>query len=100
MRIVDSHSHPLRLKLGKTEIALECYIHVFFSEHCIICHTSDSTLAEDAGIEPRTVATSAWLSDALTILGYIASIPLYPLNPQWLLRIVFTKKTEISTRRQ
>jgi hypothetical protein len=28
-------------------------------QHCFICRTSDSTVAEDAGIEPRTVATTA-----------------------------------------
>ncbi len=28
-------------------------------QHCYICHPSDSAVSEDAGIEPRTVATSA-----------------------------------------
>ncbi len=28
-------------------------------QHCFICHPSDSTVSEDAGIEPRTVATTA-----------------------------------------
>ncbi len=28
-------------------------------QHCFICRPSDSTVSEDAGIEPRTVATSA-----------------------------------------
>ncbi len=28
-------------------------------QHCFICLPSDSTVSEDAGIEPRTVATSA-----------------------------------------
>jgi hypothetical protein len=28
-------------------------------QHCFICRPSDSTLSEDAGIEPRTVATTA-----------------------------------------
>jgi hypothetical protein len=32
---------------------------MFFIEHCFICRPSDSILSEDAGIEPRTVATSA-----------------------------------------
>ncbi len=27
-------------------------------QHCFICRPSDSTVSEDAGIEPRTVATS------------------------------------------
>jgi hypothetical protein len=28
-------------------------------QHCFICRPSDSTASEDAGIEPRTVATTA-----------------------------------------
>jgi hypothetical protein len=33
---------------------------VFFEiQHCFICHPSDSTVSEDAGIEFRTVATLA-----------------------------------------
>ncbi len=36
---------------------------IFFSvyciQHCFFCRPSDSTVSEDAGIEPRTVATSA-----------------------------------------
>ena len=28
-------------------------------QHCFICRPSDSTVSEDAGIEPRTVATTA-----------------------------------------
>jgi hypothetical protein len=37
-------------------------------QHCFICRPSDSDVSEDAGIEPRTVATLAldWQSDALT----------------------------------
>jgi hypothetical protein len=30
-----------------------------YIQHCFICHPSDSTVSEDAGIEPRTVATLA-----------------------------------------
>jgi hypothetical protein len=32
---------------------------MYFIQHCFICRPSDSTVSEDAGIEPRTVATSA-----------------------------------------
>jgi hypothetical protein len=31
----------------------------YFSQHCFICRPSDSTVSEDAGLELRTVATSA-----------------------------------------
>ncbi len=32
---------------------------MYFIQHCFICRPLDSTVSEDAGIEPRTVATSA-----------------------------------------
>jgi len=35
---------------------------LYFIQHCFICRQSDSTISEDAGIEPRIVATLA-LSD-------------------------------------
>ncbi len=31
---------------------------MYFIQHCFICSLSDSIISEDAGIEPRTVATS------------------------------------------
>jgi hypothetical protein len=39
----------------------------YFSLHCFICHPSDSTVPEDAGIEPRTVVILwLWRSHVLT----------------------------------
>jgi hypothetical protein len=35
-------------------------------QHCFTCRLSDSTVSEDAGIKPCTVATAEWMSDALT----------------------------------
>ncbi len=35
-------------------------------QHCFICRPSDFTVSEDAGIEPRIVATTALAADALT----------------------------------
>jgi hypothetical protein len=32
---------------------------MYFIQHCFICRPSDSTVSEDAGIEPRTDATLA-----------------------------------------
>ncbi len=32
---------------------------MYYIQHCFICRLSDSTVSEDAGIEPRTVATLA-----------------------------------------
>ncbi len=31
----------------------------YFIQHCFICRPSESTVSEDAGIKPRTVATTA-----------------------------------------
>jgi hypothetical protein len=32
---------------------------IYYIQHCFICRPSDSTVSEDAGIEPRTVTNSA-----------------------------------------
>jgi hypothetical protein len=40
---------------------------MYFIQHCFIGRPLDSTVSEDAGIEPKTVATFGnWQSDALT----------------------------------
>ncbi len=44
------------------------FLFLFFHyciQNCFVCHPSESTVFEDAGIEPRTVASHG-LSDALT----------------------------------
>jgi hypothetical protein len=35
------------------------FLCMYFSQHCFICRPSDTTVSEDPGIEPRTVAASA-----------------------------------------
>jgi hypothetical protein len=35
------------------------FLFMYDIQHCFICRPSDSTVSEDAGIEPRTVATLA-----------------------------------------
>ena len=42
------------------------FLFVYNSQHCFICRPSNSTMSENAGIEPRTVPLRHWLSDALT----------------------------------
>jgi hypothetical protein len=53
-------------------------------QHCFICRPSDSTVSENAGIEPRTVATIRHLlSDALTTrldLTHYYSAKSHPLS--------------------
>ncbi len=38
---------------------LEFFIFIYVFQHCFICRPSDSTVSEDAGIEPRTDANLA-----------------------------------------
>jgi hypothetical protein len=38
---------------------------MFDIQHCLVCRPSDSTVSEDAGIEPRTVATMATMALAV-----------------------------------
>jgi hypothetical protein len=33
------------------------FISMYYIQHCFICRPTDFTVSEDAGIEPRTVAT-------------------------------------------
>ncbi len=35
------------------------FLFMYVIQHCFICRPADSTLSEDAGIEPRTVTTLA-----------------------------------------
>jgi hypothetical protein len=35
------------------------FLCMYFIQHCFICRLSDYTVTKDAGIEPRTIATSA-----------------------------------------
>jgi hypothetical protein len=55
-----------RLKNRRVTPNREEILSVYHIQHCFICRPSDSTVSEDAGIEPRTVATSALTVDALT----------------------------------
>jgi hypothetical protein len=54
-------------------------VFTYFIQHCFICRPSDSTVSENAGIKPRTVATSALAvrrsshSATSSPLGYISS---------------------------
>jgi hypothetical protein len=46
---------------------------MYFIQNCFVYNPSDSTVSEDAGIEPRTAATSA-----LAVIGYISSAQIKP----------------------
>jgi hypothetical protein len=72
-------------------------------QHCFICRPSDSTVSEDAGIEPRTVATTAF-----TVRRSNHSARSHPQSarshPQWLdlihsrLYLIHTRLYLIHTR--
>jgi hypothetical protein len=38
---------------------LDFLFYMYDIQHCLICRPSNSSVSEDAGIEPRTVATTA-----------------------------------------
>jgi hypothetical protein len=40
-------------------ICLDFVLFIYVIQHCFISHPSDSTVSEDAGIEPRTIAALA-----------------------------------------
>jgi hypothetical protein len=42
------------------------YVQMYVIQHYFICRHSDSTLSEDAGIEPWTVSTLYWQPGAVT----------------------------------
>jgi hypothetical protein len=59
IRIQGLDDQKLKAK-NTAEIGFFFFFYVRYSiPHCFICRPSDSTVSEDAGIEPRTVATSA-----------------------------------------
>jgi hypothetical protein len=62
---------------------------MYFIQHGFICRPSDSTVSEDAGIKPRTVATSA-----LTVRRSNHSARSHPL------RLVGNEDTVIKTNYQ
>jgi hypothetical protein len=46
-------------KIYVKDIGFFLFMYRYDIQHCFICRPSDSTVSEDAGIEPRTVATTA-----------------------------------------
>ncbi len=46
---------------------------LYVIQHCFICHPSDSTVSEDAGIEPRPLAMTARRSNHLATTSQISS---------------------------
>jgi hypothetical protein len=68
---------PITNKVNKTfsEIwpeslwTIESTLHGLLNQHCFVCRPSDTTMSENAGNEPRTVATLA-LDQKLYPLSY------------------------------
>ncbi len=76
---------------------------MYFIQHCIIYLPSDSTLSKDTEIEPRTIATWHWQSDALTttldlihiFYNCVTELQLCIHFRAWALCLIFTKGHEI-----
>jgi hypothetical protein len=49
----------LEISFSSFEISFGFFIFMYDIQHCFICCPSDSTVSEDTGMEPRTVATMA-----------------------------------------
>ncbi len=47
---------------------------MYIIQHCFICRPSDSTVSEDAGIKPKTVATLAWLGYKKLVVHYFPQV--------------------------
>jgi hypothetical protein len=45
--------------INVTAAAMQTELCMYAIQHCFICRPSDSTVSDDAGIEPRTVAPTA-----------------------------------------
>jgi hypothetical protein len=65
--------HPLGVRIQGSGLHLDPYQIVTdpehcFIQHCLICHPSDFTMSENAGIEPRTVATSLAITTQLDLI--------------------------------
>ncbi len=44
------------------------FLFMYVIQHCFLCRPSDSTVSEDAGIEPKTVATLTWVQKTISTL--------------------------------
>jgi len=60
-RAVPSQEQAVALESARKICSRGIFLNFFryFIQHCFICRPSDSTVSEDAGIEPRTVANTA-----------------------------------------
>ncbi len=80
-RFTVTPNHP-PFRLPSADIKQGDLFGFFFSlycfQHCFICRPSDSTVSEDTGIEPRTVAPSALAVRRSNNIGYISSADTTP----------------------
>jgi hypothetical protein len=55
----DAHQQAEGPSPHQTTIIFLNFLCMYFIQYCFVCRPSDSTVSKDAGLEPRTVATSA-----------------------------------------
>jgi hypothetical protein len=74
---------PPELFLRSVNRGILWIFYMYFIQHCFICRPLDSTVSEDAGIEPRTVATSALAVHCNAAEGYYSLIvPCMEMEPR------------------
>jgi hypothetical protein len=68
MLLIESSDEDIKKATGQCKIIKKGkkgdffifqYYYSIFNQYCFICRPSDSTVSENAGLEPRTVATLA-----------------------------------------
>jgi hypothetical protein len=71
---------------------------MYLFQHCFICSPSAATVSEDAGIEPRTVATSAMAVRPLTTrLDLIHKQDLIHEQKSWLTLFLYLSAAFVTT---
>ncbi len=64
----------MQMKKTRVKQGVFCnFLCMYIIQHCFICRPSDSTVSENAGIEPRTVSAFGTGGQAHKPLGYISS---------------------------
>jgi hypothetical protein len=76
---------------------LDFFFFMYDIKHCFICRPSDSTVSEDAGIEPRTVATTALAVRRAVKFVCVTEKLLFTVLFSTFFRLIITDDSDINT---